>query len=153
MRSAQLFTLLVLVLSLIVLSACGGKPTTSATSGTSESNDQMARPEPPDDYANRSNPLSSDVNAVSEGEGLFQANCSSCHGPKGQGDGPAAGGLEPKPQNLAKNQASLSDAYLYWRISEGGLIEPFNSVMPSWKGILIEEQIWQIITYLRTLQG
>jgi hypothetical protein len=47
----------------------------------------------------------------------------------------------------------LSDDYLHWRIAEGGMMRPFNSVMPSWKGILSEDQIWMIITYLRTLQG
>jgi hypothetical protein len=31
-----------------------------------------------------------------------------------------------------------------------GLMEPFNSVMPAWQGILSEEHIWQIIL-LRTL--
>jgi len=82
---------------------------------------------------------------------LFQANCSSCHGLTGEGDGTAAAGLEPKPENLARNQSALSDAYLFWRISEGGLIDPFNSLMPTWKGLMSDEKIWQVVSYLRTL--
>jgi mono/diheme cytochrome c family protein len=45
----------------------------------------------------------------------------------------------------------MSDAYLYWRISEGGLMEPFNSLMPGWKGMLNDQNIWKIITYIRTM--
>lgn len=31
---------------------------------------------------------------------LFQANCASCHGAQGRGDGPAAKGMEPEPSNF-----------------------------------------------------
>jgi hypothetical protein len=55
------------------------------------------------------------------------------------------------PQNLAENQSQLSDSYLFWRISEGGLMDPFYSLMPAWRGLLDEEEIWQIITYVRTM--
>jgi mono/diheme cytochrome c family protein len=65
------------------------------------------------------------------------------------GDGPIAASLNPKPSNLAENQSGLSDSYLYWRIAEGGLFEPFRSGMPAWKGLLTEDQIWEVITYLR----
>jgi mono/diheme cytochrome c family protein len=47
----------------------------------------------------------------------------------------------------------LSDGYLYWRISEGGQMEPFNSMMPAWKDGLSEQQIWQIISFVRTLDN
>ena len=143
--------LALVVTGLLVLTACGGaaKVETTADQGEAES----ARSEPPEEYADLTNPYVGDQDAETEGESLYQADCSSCHGPAGRGDGQAAGGLDPKPQNLAENQSILSDAYLYWRISEGGLMEPFYSVMPSWRGILNEEQIWQIITFLRTLEG
>ncbi|WP_425511160.1 c-type cytochrome [sulfur-oxidizing endosymbiont of Gigantopelta aegis] len=39
--------------------------------------------------------------------------------------------------------------YLNWTISEGG--SPINSPMPAFKNQLNEQQIWQIISYLRTL--
>jgi len=133
---------------LLTMTACGGAAPVETTSTA-----EAARPEPPEEYASRANPYAGDSHAEAEGESLYLADCSSCHGPAGRGDGPAAGGLDPKPQNLAENQGILSDAYLFWRISEGGLMEPFYSVMPSWAGILNEEQIWQIISFLRTLAG
>jgi hypothetical protein len=69
------------------------------------------------------------------------------------GDGPAAASLNPQPQTLAVNQENLDDGYLFWRISEGGLRAPFSSAMPSWKTILSEDEIWQVISYLRTMSN
>lgn len=79
--------------------------------------------------------------------------CGTYHGPEGKGDGPAAEGLDPKPASLADTQmmAELSDGYLFWRVSEGGIIEPFNSAMPPRKDILTEEQRWEAISFIRTL--
>jgi mono/diheme cytochrome c family protein len=39
------------------------------------------------------------------------------------------------------------DEYLLWAISEGG--KSFGTNMPAFKDALTEEQIWQIITYMR----
>ena len=39
---------------------------------------------------------------VSRGSQLFQDNCSVCHGNGGEGDGPAAAELTPKPADLTR---------------------------------------------------
>ncbi len=140
--------LLAFSLIIFILSACSGPATQIAFFGEEESTQQ---PDLPEEFDGLTNPFTDDPEAIVEGEILFQANCSSCHGSSGEGDGPASGGLNPPPQNLGLSQSELSDAHLFWRISEGGLMEPFNSLMPAWKGLLNEEQIWQIIAYLRTL--
>ena len=79
-------------------------------------------------------------------------NCLTCHGEEGAGDGPGSIGLDPKPASLGDGEMmrDLSDGYLFWRVSQGGAMEPFNSAMPSWIG-LSEEQRWQVISYVRTL--
>ena len=142
----------ILILLLFALTACtglqGNQPPNSTDGDQAELEEQR---NPPDDFSGMTNPLKSNEENLAEGESLYQANCSSCHGGGGKGDGPASGGLNPKPQNLAETQSEQSDAYLYWRISEGGLMEPFNSLMPAWRGLLDEDQIWQIITYVRTM--
>jgi mono/diheme cytochrome c family protein len=71
-----------------------------------------------------------------------------CHGAQGHGDGPAGQSLEPRPRNLAELQPKAGDDFLFWRISEG---KPGTS-MVAWKGILTEERIWQVVSFLRTLK-
>jgi mono/diheme cytochrome c family protein len=39
---------------------------------------------------------------LARGEVLFKQNCSSCHGESGQGNGPAAGTLNPRPRNFTQ---------------------------------------------------
>ena len=130
-----------------MISACSDQPSRSTLLETQEVAGTM---EPPEAFADLRNPFAGNQAAAMEGETLYQANCSSCHGVTGEGDGPASAGLDPKPQNLAERHSTISDVYLFWRISEGGLMEPFNSLMPAWKGLLAEEQIWQVVTFIRT---
>ena len=49
--------------------------------------------------------LSASPQVLEKGRALFQTNCAACHGPGGQGDGPAAQGLNPKPRNFASPAA------------------------------------------------
>jgi mono/diheme cytochrome c family protein len=107
----------------------------------------------PADYAKLTNPYSGEAAAIAAGKTIFETNCATCHGPQGYGDGPTAASLNPKPANLSDRQMmkDLSDAYLFWRVSEGGMMVPFNSVMPPWKNTLTEEQRWQVVNYVRTL--
>ena len=144
---AEYLPLFILIAALLLLPACSG-PNPEESFFAEEELDRI--PAPPEEYSGLVNPFSDDPEAIAQGEMLYRANCLSCHGTTGEGDGPASGGLDPPPQNLAARQANLSDAYLFWRISEGGLMEPFNSLMPGWKGLLDEEKIWQVISYIRT---
>lgn len=141
-----------IILGWLIQSGCSARPASVIdTAAPNAEGINSMRPEVPEEYSGMVNPLTNHETDIPEGRTLFESNCSSCHGINGEGDGPAAAGLEPPPQNLSQNQADLSDEYLFWRISEGGLMEPFDSVMPAWRGILNEDQIWQIITFLRTL--
>ena len=129
--------LFILVLGVLILTACGGNG----------SNQAPATLEPvPSDYAGKTNPLGAD--AAADGAKIFKVNCEPCHGPQGHGDGAAGQVLDPKPKNLAEFQAVASDDYLFWRISSG---RPGTSMAP-WKGILTDEQIWQAITFIHTLK-
>lgn len=131
------FSLTLLVLASLVLAACGGGKQSSAT---------PTLPPVPSEYAGKTNPLGAD--AAAKGAELFSVNCASCHGEQGHGDGPAAASLDPKPRNLAEFQPQVGDDYLFWRISEGVT----GTSMPAWKGVLTEEQIWQVIAFVRTLK-
>ena len=59
--------------------------------------------------------LSSD-SVIARGREVFRANCASCHGDNGQGDGPAGLVLNPKPRNFHSaqgwtNGAKISEIY------------------------------------------
>ena len=43
------------------------------------------------------------------GELLYRRYCAACHGPKGEGDGPAAAALCPRPPDLTRLEASVPD--------------------------------------------
>jgi mono/diheme cytochrome c family protein len=53
---------------------------------------------------------------------IFEERCSSCHGPKGRGDGPAAANLKPRPRDFQNRrwQKSVSDAEIAKAIVYGG---------------------------------
>ncbi len=92
------------------------------------------------------NPLNDIAKASREGKSIFNAQCFTCHGTDGKGDGPAAMSLHPKPANLASNQIQQqSDGAIYWKITNG------NSPMPSFKNALSKDQRWELVDYIRQL--
>ena len=117
----------------------------SPASSPSANNNATLAPVPTQ-YAGLKNPLGTE--AVSQGAEVFRTNCETCHGPQGHGDGPAGQALDPRPRNLAELQTQAGDDYLFWRIREG---KPGTSRV-AWKGILTDEQIWQVISFIRTLK-
>lgn len=147
MRIKRLFILAALgVAAVFVLAACS-----SAASDDDHDEGDRAHIETPAEYADLTNPFEGDHEAAEAGAEIYEINCSTCHGPEGLGDGPAAEGLDPKPASLADAHLmeDMSDGALFWRVSEGGGFAPFNSAMPPWKDTLTEDQIWQVITFLR----
>lgn len=103
------------------------------------------------DYASKENPLEPSDQNLKEGKKLYDQNCSACHGPSGLGDGVAGKQLKPPPSNIAASakMRMSTDGYLYWTIAEGGV--SLHTAMPPFKGALKEDQIWQIILYIRQL--
>ena len=102
-----------------------------------------------DEYRGARNPYASDANAVGEGKTLYSANCESCHGATGMGDGEEAHTLNPSPALLAYmiQRPMAIDEYMLWTISEGGTA--FGTAMPAFKDALTQDQIWKIVTFMR----
>jgi mono/diheme cytochrome c family protein len=95
---------------------------------------------------------------IARGKEIYDRRCSVCHGEQGDGKGPAAAGLPLKPPSFrdARMVNEMAGNYWFWRISEGGLVEPFKSmgsVMPAWKNELSLEDLWAVIAYTHTLSG
>lgn len=128
----------VMLAGMLLLVAC----TANGSSSTREEETAAI----PTEYAGLTNPLGAD--AAEQGAEIFKNNCQMCHGPQGHGDGPAGQALDPKPQNLAEVQTKVGDDFLFWRIHDG---KPGTS-MVAWKGVLTDEQIWQVVSFIRTLK-
>lgn len=94
--------------------------------------------------------------ALAAGRDIFMANCAACHGIQGNGHGTTQPTFGPQPVDFTDgaHMASLSPQYLFWRVSEGGRVEPYRSqgsIMPAWKYLLDGDMRWQVIAYVRTL--
>jgi len=95
--------------------------------------------------------------AQQAGAALFERHCLECHGSLGEGRNPRAARFVPAPPDFYQAKyATIDPAYLFWRIKEGKRVEPFlsrGSVMPAWGPYLTEQQIWQLVAYLRLRAG
>ncbi len=91
------------------------------------------------------NPMQRTKDTLSAGRQLFVQQCASCHGMYGEGDGPAAKGLNPPPANLRAMAGQHPDGDFFWKIANG------RGPMPAFKGRLTDEQIWQLVTYIQSL--
>jgi len=89
------------------------------------------------------------------GQRLFsELRCDTCHQPEGTGRGPALEGVFGSVVALQNGQSVEADeAYLRESILNPGarVVAGFNPVMPTFQGQVNEEQLLQIIAYLKTL--
>jgi high-affinity iron transporter len=87
--------------------------------------------------------------ALAEGQGLYLAHCSGCHGTAGAGDGvQAAGLLTPVPDLRQPGRlADRSDAQLMGLVTAG---VP-GTAMPGFARLLDDEQRWNVVAWHRTL--
>jgi copper transport protein len=100
---------------------------------------------PPTTAAQAANPIADSADSIARGRSLYLANCSSCHGVDGRGDGPAATGLLPSPGNLGDVVPGLSDGALNFRITYGTV----GTAMPSFADSLTQNDRWDLVNYLR----
>jgi len=95
------------------------------------------------------NPLPATQENIRAGQANFGNYCMVCHGLDGQNTGvPFAGRLSPPvPELNSPAVQAYSDGQLKWVIDNG----IFPSGMPASKGTLSDEEIWQIVHYIRHL--
>jgi mono/diheme cytochrome c family protein len=106
----------------------------------------------PLDVANVRDPVPPDDRSLAIGHDIYTADCESCHGESGHGDGPAGLRLVPRPADLRIHTAPgvHTDGELFYWVSYGFP----GSAMPAWKNLgLTDEQIWSVINYARATFG
>jgi mono/diheme cytochrome c family protein len=89
------------------------------------------------------NPYAGNGKVVPEGNSLFNQYCSHCHGPDAvQGE---------RPRDLRRLRIRYGDnaiGVFYTTINNGRM----DKGMPVWKGVLSEEVMWKIFTFLSSVQ-
>jgi mono/diheme cytochrome c family protein len=94
------------------------------------------------------------------GKVVFDANCLSCHGATGAGDGPVGAALQPPPRNFAVGDFAFdtdgdgekgTDADLKNVITKGGMAYGGSPLMAPWP-MLSETDIDNVIAFIQTLK-
>jgi mono/diheme cytochrome c family protein len=116
----------------------------------SEMNFQQDPPKPwpvPDEYKNMENPTIGDPQALKMGEMLYKRHCLSCHGRTGLGDGPKARGLKTFSGDFSGDYyQDQTDGAHFYKTMVG------RDEMPGYENKLPKEDIWAIVTYMRTFK-
>lgn len=101
----------------------------------------------PEEAAEVANPVPATDESIKQGAEIYARICATCHGPNGEGDGPAASGLPVKPANFHDAHVQeLTDGALFYIITHGRA----ESGMPAWEGTLSEEERWHVVNFIRT---
>jgi mono/diheme cytochrome c family protein len=98
-------------------------------------------------------PLASVAAAATRGRTLYLANCATCHGPEGKGDG-----------SESDHAADLTDDYrtsintegvLFYKVWNGHAIQLRTQIddMPAFEGKLLKDEVWAVVEYLKVLRA
>lgn len=103
----------------------------------------------PDKFKNMTNPVKTDAESVKAGKVLWTKHCQSCHGKTGLGDGTKAAQLDTEMEDFSTGVVQKqSDGELFFKTQEG------RDDMPSFKKkIADEEEVWQLVNYIRSLKS
>lgn len=82
------------------------------------------------------------------GQAIYEQHCLRCHGMSGDGNGPDGAFLVVAPANFQSARSrSKTDVELMNTIMYGAVFSP----MHGWGGRLTEQQMWDVLSYIRTI--
>ncbi|HXT14367.1 MAG TPA: c-type cytochrome [Gemmatimonadaceae bacterium] len=127
----------------IAVAGCQNESNTQAAAGAPPANAYFIGPQPGPDRAliPVKNPYAGDTRVLADGRRLFNwYNCSGCHGDH------AGGGMGPSLRDSAWYYGG-DEASIFASIAEGR-----QHGMPSWGSKLPSDDIWKIVTYIKSLR-
>jgi mono/diheme cytochrome c family protein len=109
-----------------------------------------AQPKPwviPANFKTMKNPVAVGDASTKAGQALYTKNCASCHGKAGLGDGVKARSLKDFPGDFSKAAfQGRTDGELFYMSKIG------RGEMPKYEGKLTDDELWNIVNFMRTLK-
>ncbi len=88
----------------------------------------------------KTNPYQGQPDAIAAGRNIFEEHCAKCHGQNAEG-------VKKRPSlRTARIQQQATEGDLHWLLVNGSM----KKGMPPWAK-LPDPQLWQLITYLKSL--
>ena len=110
----------------------------------------VAQPKPwvvPANFKTMKNPAAKGEASNKAGLALYNKNCASCHGKAGLGDGVKARALKEFPGDFSKaDYQGQSDGDHFYKTKFG------RGEMPKYEGKLSDDDIWNMVNYMRTFK-
>ena len=110
----------------------------------------VAQPKPwvvPANFKSMKNPVAKGDASNKAGKTLYDKNCASCHGKTGLGDGVKARALKTFPGDFSKAEyQDQTDGDHFYKTKTG------RGEMPKYEGKLADNDIWNIVNYMRTFK-
>ena len=90
---------------------------------------------------------------ASAGESSYNMYCTMCHGPGGNGEGPMAAALIPKPakHNDGNYMNTLTNEHIIKVVTDGGAAAGKSPLMAPWGGVLNPAQVKDVLAFVRGL--
>jgi len=110
----------------------------------------VAQPKPwvvPAASSTMKNPIAQSAASTKTGMDLYTKNCASCHGKAGLGDGVKARALKTFPGDFSKAEfQGQTDGDHFFKTKVG------RGEMPKYEGKLADNDIWNVVNYMRTFK-
>jgi mono/diheme cytochrome c family protein len=133
------FTTAIIALSTVALAGLLALPLSAQNPGGSDEGKKLK------------NPVASSPESIKAGQAAFQKNCRFCHGADAKGNGPMAPeGTHPSNLTDDKWDRGSTDGEIFLVIRDGAGPK-FD--MKGYKSKMSETDIWNVVNYVRSLQG
>ena len=91
---------------------------------------------------------------AAEGQAIYTERCEICHGAEGDGNGPAAANLDPKPRDFRRGWYKIRTTTSGQLPTDEDLIQVIangmpGTSMPAWKGVLTDEEIGEVAIFIK----
>jgi glucose/arabinose dehydrogenase/mono/diheme cytochrome c family protein len=129
----------------------------ASTTSTSAANVPAASPGRDATSATMTNPVASTPESIAAGKRAYDANCAACHGNLAQGAVKAGMTISIIEEQRGKQPSDLTDAQWDHGSSDGQIFAVIKrglppTMMAGFDGRIPDEDIWNIVNYLRTLR-